>query len=76
MLEPAGDRSGLTTMAQAVLPRKWEGNNPAASRHGPKNLWSGFHTPDAGVSLAVLLRVSVACLSLHFLELLSPQLPP
>lgn len=35
-LEPASDMSGITTMAQAMLPREWEGNDPAASRHTPK----------------------------------------
>lgn len=46
-LEPASDRSSLTIKAQAMLPREWEGNDPAASRHTPKNLWPGFHIPGA-----------------------------
>lgn len=33
-------------------------------------------TPQMPVSLSALLHVSVGCLSLHFLEVLSPELPP
>lgn len=34
--------------ALAMLPREWEVKYPAASRHIPKNPWSGFLTLDAG----------------------------
>lgn len=49
------DKAGIkgcwwSTVVLAVLPREWQGNCPAVPSH-PKNLQSGFPSPDTGWSL-------------------------